>query len=137
MQQIQRRTPMPKCNFSKAQHGYSPVNLLHIFRTPFPKNNSEGLLLNLLQNFNPICICKRNHIPCFLVLFQVFKKYFTQYLILLRDAFAGNNVFMGNMSQRLYDDITFLVRGLLVVLESGQPNNTKNLGKPLQWSVLL
>ena len=26
-------------------HGYSPVNLLHIFRTPFPKNSSEGLLL--------------------------------------------------------------------------------------------
>ena len=29
------------------QHGYSPVNLLHIFRTPFPKNNSERMLLEL------------------------------------------------------------------------------------------
>ena len=28
------------------RHGCSPVNLLHIFRTPFPKNISEGLLLN-------------------------------------------------------------------------------------------
>ena len=27
------------------QHGYSPVHLLHIFRTPFPKNTFGGLLL--------------------------------------------------------------------------------------------
>ena len=27
------------------QHGFSPVNLLHILRTPFPKNISRGLLL--------------------------------------------------------------------------------------------
>ena len=27
------------------RNGCSPVNLLHIFRTLFPKNNSEGLLL--------------------------------------------------------------------------------------------
>ena len=27
----------------------SPVNLLHIFRTLFPKNTSEGLLLNILE----------------------------------------------------------------------------------------
>ena len=42
MQQIYRRTPTLKCNF-----GCSPVNLLHIFRTPFPRT-SEGLLLALL-----------------------------------------------------------------------------------------
>ena len=29
------------------RHGCSPVNLLHIFRTPFPKNTSGGLLLSL------------------------------------------------------------------------------------------
>ena len=28
------------------QHGYSPVNLLHVFRTPFLKNTSRGLLPN-------------------------------------------------------------------------------------------
>ena len=41
MQQIYRRTPIPKCDFNKAaeialRHGCPPVNLLHIFRTPFP-----------------------------------------------------------------------------------------------------
>ena len=29
------------------QHGCSPVNLLHIFTTPFSKSMSEGLLLSL------------------------------------------------------------------------------------------
>ena len=27
-------------------HGFSPANLLHIFKKPFPKNTSGGLLLN-------------------------------------------------------------------------------------------
>ena len=31
-------------------HGCSPVNLLHIFRTYFPKNTSGGLLLLILIN---------------------------------------------------------------------------------------
>ena len=44
---------MPKWDLNKLQsnfieiafrHGCSPVNLLHIFRTPFPKNNSRGIL---------------------------------------------------------------------------------------------
>ena len=35
------------CNFIEItlRRGCSPVNLLHIFRTPFPENNSGGLLL--------------------------------------------------------------------------------------------
>ena len=34
------------CNFIEIalRHGCSPVNLLYIFTTPFPKNTSEGLL---------------------------------------------------------------------------------------------
>ena len=45
---------MPKSDFIKLQnnfielaigHGCSPINLLHIFRTPFDKNNSGGLLV--------------------------------------------------------------------------------------------
>ena len=50
MQQIHRRKPMPKCDFNNfteiaLQHGCSPVHLLHIFRTPFPRNTSGWLLL--------------------------------------------------------------------------------------------
>ena len=35
------------CNFIEItlQHGYSPVKLLHIFRSPFPRNISGGLLV--------------------------------------------------------------------------------------------
>ena len=45
---------MPKCDFNKIAcnfieitltYGCSPVNLVHIFRTPFPKNTSGWLLL--------------------------------------------------------------------------------------------
>ena len=45
---------MPKFDFNKAVKAtllksnfdmYSPITLLYIFRTPFPKNISEGLLL--------------------------------------------------------------------------------------------
>ena len=55
MQQIYRRTPMPKSNFDKVannfieitlRHGCSPVNFLHIFRKSFPRTTSGGLLLN-------------------------------------------------------------------------------------------
>ena len=51
---------MPKCDFNKLlcnfieialQHGCFPVNLLHIFRTPFSKNTSGRLLL-LLSDAN-------------------------------------------------------------------------------------
>ena len=54
MQQIYRRTLMLKCDFKKLQsdfieitlqHECSPVNLLHIFRTPFSKNTTWWLLL--------------------------------------------------------------------------------------------
>ena len=39
------------CNFIEItlQFGCSPVNLLHIFRTPFPKNTTEGLLLKSIE----------------------------------------------------------------------------------------
>ena len=44
---------MPKCYFNKvAWHGCPPVNLLHIFRTPFSKKTSRGLLLKLCYNKN-------------------------------------------------------------------------------------
>ena len=50
------QSAMPNCDFSikllcnfieiTHRHECSPVNLLHIFRTPFPKNTSRWLLLN-------------------------------------------------------------------------------------------
>ena len=63
-QQIYRRTPMPKCDFNEValqlvwnhtgnfteitlRYECSPVNLLHIFWTPFLKNTSGWLLLTL------------------------------------------------------------------------------------------
>ena len=55
VQQIYRRASMSKCDFSKVAlqfffeirlwYGCSPVNLLHIFKTPFYKNTYGGLLL--------------------------------------------------------------------------------------------
>ena len=46
MQQMYRTRPMQKCD--------SPVNLMHIFRTPCPKNTSGRLLLkNDLINLRP------------------------------------------------------------------------------------
>ena len=51
MQQIYRRTPMLTCDFNKVpkqialRHGCSPVNLLHNFRIPSPRNTYGWLLL--------------------------------------------------------------------------------------------
>ena len=53
MQQIYRRKPMPKYDFA-LRHRYSPVNLLHIFTTRFPKNTSERLLLEQHFKFSEI-----------------------------------------------------------------------------------
>ena len=36
---------------STLRHGCSPVNLLHIFRTPFPRNTSQWLLLYSVNEF--------------------------------------------------------------------------------------
>ena len=69
MQQIYRRTPMPKCDFNKfasnfieiaLRHGCSPVNLLHIFKTPFLKNTSGRLLLTNSFHYCSInqCLCQ-------------------------------------------------------------------------------
>ena len=54
---------MPKCDFNKVaisnsveitlRHGCSPINLLHVFKTPFNKNTSGGLLLFLKKHVLP------------------------------------------------------------------------------------
>ena len=42
---------MSKCDLNKValQHGCSPVNLLHIFRTPFTQSTSGWLLLQCIR----------------------------------------------------------------------------------------
>ena len=68
MQQIYKRTPMPKCdsNFIEItlRDVCSPVNLLYVvFRTPFSKNTSRGLLLQCLSNHTIISLlCDLNFI---------------------------------------------------------------------------
>ena len=60
MQQIYRRTAMPKCDFNKVAlqlywnhtSAWSSVYLLHIFRTTFPKNTSGGVLLAILTEYS-------------------------------------------------------------------------------------
>ena len=51
VQQIYRRTPMSKCDFNK-------VALLHIFRTPFLKNNIWWLLLHPAPKLNVSLLVK-------------------------------------------------------------------------------
>ena len=41
------------------RHGCSPVNLLHIFRKPFPRNISGWLLLYVVSNSKLETICLR------------------------------------------------------------------------------
>ena len=78
MQQIYRRTPMPKCDFNKVakqlRHGCSPLNLLHIFRTLFLKNTSDGLLLYSFMLF------RRYTIPFFTTLLAVYETPTKQWL---------------------------------------------------------
>ena len=51
IQQIYKKTPMPKAHFGiTLRHGCFSVNLLHIFRTPFPKNTSGRRLLPYLTS---------------------------------------------------------------------------------------
>ena len=48
---------MPKRDFEieiALQHGCSPVNLLHIFRTPFSRNTSGWLLLYITWTAYPL-----------------------------------------------------------------------------------
>ena len=50
------------CNFIEIalRHGCSPVNLLHILRTPFCKNTSEGLLLIIVIVITTISLMSKD-----------------------------------------------------------------------------
>ena len=68
IQEINRRSPMPKCDFNKVvnnsikitlRHGCSPVNLVYILRTPFPKNISGELFLFIRYNWYYVAIIEK------------------------------------------------------------------------------
>ena len=72
---------MPKCDFNKAakqlywnENGCFPVNLLHIFWTPFPKNSSVGLLLSFSFHLHPRRCSMKN--PRMEILYLLFEKFF-------------------------------------------------------------
>ena len=50
MSSIKKQYITPQSNFIEItlRHGCSPINLLHIFRTPFPRNTSGRLLLHII-----------------------------------------------------------------------------------------
>ena len=82
------------------RHGGCPVNLLHILRTSFPKNTSEGLLLNIFCNTSALTLFRsggervaggyRTSNPtCFL--------FFFLFVCLFVCFFFDENVFLINM----------------------------------------
>ena len=75
MQQIYRRTLMPKCDLKKLLssfieielwYGCSPIHLLHIFRTFFAKNTSGRLLLHFVSywcySYHIFTLFKNDHV---------------------------------------------------------------------------
>ena len=62
MQQISRRTPMPKfatllhATLLKSHFGMGSVNLLHIFRVPFLKNTSEIYQVKGITRFEIVTV---------------------------------------------------------------------------------
>ena len=106
MQQIYRRTPMRKCKITLG-HGCSPVNLIHIFTTPFPKNTPGWLLLYV----NSACLYNSN--VWFILLFLEVRKnekWLTLYKCWLWKKISGNNLYglVRNQSISFY-----FVKGIL------------------------
>ena len=78
MQQIYWRTPMSKCYFNKVakqlfeialRHGGSPLNLLYIFKAPFPKNTSgrAAILFSPVKLFISITMQTGNNFQVLLI----------------------------------------------------------------------
>ena len=52
---------MPKRDFNKVAKNCFSVSLLHIFRTPFPKKTSKGLLLHVYNKLSSISTSHRKY----------------------------------------------------------------------------
>ena len=112
IQQIYKRTPMPKRDLNKV------VNLLLIFRTPFPKNTSAGLLLVLFM------ITKREYFKLFLnkLLFSCSKNEQENLRISLKIWFQTNKIIPNNygkfltLTQSLHKKWSFPLRIVSVIV---------------------
>ena len=58
------------------RHGCSPVNLLHIFRRPFPRKASGWLLLHRISGAFGVAHCEESLIPVFQEFFASISKIF-------------------------------------------------------------
>ena len=83
-------------------NGCSPVNLLHIFRTPFPKNTSQRLLLNRFKSeysmHNQWRIIKETDLKKLAKPWPIFLRFCFRYLCenkLISSSFPDSNSFPG------------------------------------------
>ena len=128
---------MPKCDFNNValqlRHGSSPVNLLHIFRIPFPKNTSEWLLLTfecklivnnntqkfLLQtgfSFNTIGInFKVFEVTVVEVFYLLTRKCHFSWLAFILSFSNHVNILSEHSSNRMHD--LFLLMGFFMTIE--------------------
>ena len=90
----------PSSNFIEIslRHGCSPVNLLHIFRTPFPKNTSGRLLLKMWSFAIELCELKN----------KISKLYFLQ--------FQGVNLWKKSFISGMVSNGNFVVNSLMFFL---------------------
>ena len=92
------------CNFIEIalRHRCSPVNLLHIFRTPFPRNTSGWLLLNrswylYLYSYSCTCICICIHNLAGKVLFKVNSENTRLWTLSMYVHFVATNKFLESL----------------------------------------
>ena len=165
---IYKRIPMPKCDFNKVAsnfieitlwHGCSPVSLLHIFRTPFPKNTSGWLLLNIVMwkyindgnrdYFTVIIEEKSIHYHYFVCGVEILLRT-TEWnlphliMLMMRLEFKNLRFYQGNMT--IFKTIRFPSKNqgalsLSLIIFIGKTLTVKNLNEPeihkLFWKVII
>ena len=136
MQQVYRKHPCGSvisikflCNFIEIslRHGCSPVNLLHIFRTSFPKDTSRGLLLFILLS-NKLTTCVINYVQVILNLFFSKSKLISVLGNLYRNILL--EFIISSNKSRLFVQCKLWCRNIY-------SNQTKVKWKCLRWLLLL
>ena len=72
-----------KCIEVALRDGCFPLNLLHVFRIPFPKNTSEWLLLTFL--LNTIALLIAVSIYCYLIIYRAKQKHLNHFTSQIRN----------------------------------------------------